>query len=300
MDVSVIIVNYNTKAYLNDCLKSVYQHTKDIEFEVLVSDNGSTDGSIESVKQNFKNVILIENKKNIGFGAANNKALDIAKGEFILFLNSDTVLINNGIKIFYDFWYNYPHPELLGALGCNLLNKDLRITNSGGCFFAFWRDLKYFFKIYCYLILISFGYKRKKRVPVVNKYFGEIDVIVGADLFLKNNEDAYFDDYFFLYHEEVDLEYRLAKKGLKRILIDGPEIIHFEGKSDNADVLNKKYAYHSSFSRINDFLSRIKYYKKNKNNPVAFFLLKFIILLIFIYPPLFTRTSRYLKDLLAI
>ena len=94
MDVSVIIVNYNTKVLTFNCLSSVFEMVKDIQFEVIVSDNGSTDGSIEMIKENFPQVILIENGENLGFGAANNRALKIAKGKYIFYLNSDTVLLN--------------------------------------------------------------------------------------------------------------------------------------------------------------------------------------------------------------
>ena len=97
IDVSVIIVNYNTKLLLQNCLDSVYSQTGDIFFEVIVSDNGSTDGSIEMVKVNFPNVILIENNTNLGFGTANNRGLKIAQGKYILYLNSDTVLKNNAV-----------------------------------------------------------------------------------------------------------------------------------------------------------------------------------------------------------
>ena len=86
LDVSVIIVNYNTKDLTYNCLKSVFEMTKNINFEVIVSDNGSTDGSIEMIKTDFPSVILIENNSNLGFGAANNKGLDVAKGKYIFYL----------------------------------------------------------------------------------------------------------------------------------------------------------------------------------------------------------------------
>ena len=102
-DVSIIIVNYNTKQLLADCLKSIYEQTNNIDFEVIVSDNGSVDGSIEMLKRDFSQVILIENNANLGFGAANNRGLEVAKGKYIFYLNSDTVLLNNAVKIFFDY-----------------------------------------------------------------------------------------------------------------------------------------------------------------------------------------------------
>ena len=106
MDFSIIIVNYNTSKFFKNCLLSIYEHTKNIEFEVIVSDNGSTDGSIEMLKSTFPNVILLENNQNLGFGTANNKALKKANGKYILYLNSDTIILNNAIKLFYDYWEN--------------------------------------------------------------------------------------------------------------------------------------------------------------------------------------------------
>ena len=102
MDVSIIIVNYNTKDLIKNCIDSIYEQTKDIKFEIIVSDNGSVDGSIEMIKSEFPNVILIENNANLGFGTANNRGLKIAKGKYIFYLNSDTVLLNNAVKLYPD------------------------------------------------------------------------------------------------------------------------------------------------------------------------------------------------------
>lgn len=100
MDVSIIIVNYNTKELTRNCLRSIFDQTKDVDFEVIVSDNGSTDGSIEMIRAEFPQVILIENNANLGFGAANNRGLKIARGKYVFYLNSDTVLLNNAVKLF--------------------------------------------------------------------------------------------------------------------------------------------------------------------------------------------------------
>ena len=123
MQVSVIIVNFNTRELLRNCLNSIYSQTKDISFEVIVSDNGSVDGSVEMLRSDFPQVILVDNKANLGFGTANNKGLDVAKGEFVFYLNSDTLLLNNAIKIFYDYWKQH-ESEQLGALGCNLVDGE--------------------------------------------------------------------------------------------------------------------------------------------------------------------------------
>jgi GT2 family glycosyltransferase len=134
MDVSIIIVNYNTKELIHNCLASIYEQTKDISFEVIISDNGSTDGSVEMVKNEFPYVKLVANNENIGFGAANNRALKIANGKYIFYLNSDTVLLNNAVKIFFDYWENTEEKEKIGALGTNLIDADGKIIHSWGMF----------------------------------------------------------------------------------------------------------------------------------------------------------------------
>lgn len=103
MDVSVIIVNYNTKDLILNCIQSIYEKTKDLTFEIIVSDNDSKDDSIKQISSQFPEVKIIENKKNLGFGMANNEGFKIAQGKYVFCLNPDTILINNAIKFLYDF-----------------------------------------------------------------------------------------------------------------------------------------------------------------------------------------------------
>ncbi|MGN0014157.1 MAG: glycosyltransferase family 2 protein [Candidatus Gastranaerophilaceae bacterium] len=132
MDVSVILVSYNTKELTRDCLKSLYQYTYDIEFEVFVVDNNSQDGSCEMIEQEFQQVKLIKNPDNKGFGSANNVAIRQSCGKYIFCLNTDTVLLNNSIKQFFDFMEKEENQKV-GACGCQLLDKDMKIQHSYGC-----------------------------------------------------------------------------------------------------------------------------------------------------------------------
>ena len=175
MDVSIIIVNYNTCDLTRNCLKSVFEQTKDIDFEVIVSDNGSKDGSIEMIKKEFPQVILIENNANLGFGAANNRGLKIAKGKYVFYLNSDTILLNNAVKCFFDYWENSPEKDTIGALGGNLLNEDGNVIHSGTDLPTAKSELYNFFR--CILssvglkkIFLQFGWKKK----TYSHYVGEI------------------------------------------------------------------------------------------------------------------------------
>lgn len=286
MDVSIIIVSYNTKDVIRKCLESIYEHTHDINFEVIVSDNGSTDGSIEMLKTAYPQVILIENNANLGFGAANNRGLEIAKGKYVFYLNSDTVLLNNAVKIFFDYWETSPEKEKIGALGSVLLNENLETMHSGAPFPSYKSFCKiqakrlvyHIIKSFLIVLQLSFLYeKKRKKIPA--KVFVKIGDtegdITGADLFVLNNTYARFDENFFMYCEETDLELRLKENGLKRIIIDGPKIQH----------LHKTFFLGvniTSFSEICMQISSIYYSKKNFKKSA--FILRFLIWLDWLNP----------------
>lgn len=261
MNVSIIIVNYNTCDLTRNCLKSIFEQTKDIDFEVIVSDNGSKDGSIEMIKNEFPQVILIENDVNLGFGAANNRGLKIAKGKYVLYLNSDTILLNNAVKCFFDYWENSPDKDKIGALGGNLIDVNGNVTHSGSGLPSAKNELSYFFR--CILsslglkkLFLKFGMKRKTYL----QFIGEIGYVTGADLFMLNNDDAKYDESYFMYYEESDLQFHLQQKERKSFIILGPKIIHLEGGSDKKD--NSKYDFAKNTSRYY-WQSCVYYLRKN-------------------------------------
>lgn len=304
LNVSIIIVNYNTKKLLADCLNSIYEHTKDVSFEVIVSDNGSIDGSIEMLKIDFPQVILLENNENLGFGVANNRGLAIAKGKYIFYLNSDTILLNNSIKMFFDYWEENGEKENIGALGCNLQDRNGNIVHS----WAKFPDYKYditglYHNVYGFLKLAIQHFSLKKQIPEykntnsLEKYIGQTDYIVGADLFLLNNADAYFDEDFFMYCEETYLQYNLYKKCKSRLLIDGPEIIHLEGASSKkitSDIIHKE----ASFSSIENKISKVIYFKKTGVSTFKILIMKLLIILLWLNPMLIKSNKKYIKKLL--
>ena len=301
-DVSIIIVNYNTKQLLSDCLMSIYEQTKEIDFEVIVSDNGSVDGSIEMLKADFSQVRLIENNENLGFGTANNRGLAIAKGKYIFYLNSDTVLLNNAVKIFFDYFEENGERENIGALGCNLINAENEVSHSYGHFLNINEELhNSIHQLYgiTKLSLQKLFFKKKTFSPKKQskKYIGEVDVIIGADLFIRNDEYAKFDERFFMYHEEQDLQYQLFKHGKKRLIINGPKIIHLEGKSSEKqkdEILNL-----SSFSNIYCTISMFIFFKKNycKNFSLKVYVLQILKTLLWLNPMLFRTNGKYIKEL---
>lgn len=221
MDVSIIIVNYNTKYLLADCLATVFEKTKDVTYEVIVVDNASTDGSEEYITKRFPNIKWINSGENLGFGRANNLGAKYASGKYLFLLNSDTLLLNNAIRIFFDYAESHQH-EKIGTLGSWLLDKDEKPNNSFGFFPCAKNEI-------CYLL-------GKYQLPSLKDITEEkeVDYITGADLFIEKcvfeGLDG-FDKNIFMYYEETDLQYRLARRGLSRKIIPGPRIIHLEGGS---------------------------------------------------------------------
>ena len=294
MDVSIIIVNYNTKELTQKCLASIFEHTRGIVFEVIVSDNGSTDGSIELIKSKFSQVILLENNINLGFGAANNRGLAVAKGKYVFYLNSDTVLLNNAVKFFFDFFENKSKECKIGALGGILLDENYLPIHSGAPFPTYISLCKQ--QLHClgfHIIksilqvfhLKQIYLKKQKNFSLsVSIQAGETQGdITGADLFLLNNQYAYFDERYFMYLEETDLELKLKKNGFKFFLLSEPRIQHLTRKIDEKNFIVK-------FSEICIQNSSVYYAKKNFNSN-AFFL-RFLILLDRLNPYLWKMIKR--------
>lgn len=295
VDVSIIIVNYNTKNLLKNCINSIYLHTSEINFEIIVSDNGSSDGSIEMIKKYFPKVVLIENKANLGFGKANNIGKRIANGKYIFYLNSDTEIKNNAIKLFYEFWEKNTTNDL-GALGANLLDYKNEIMHSFANFPSYkkmiFEPIKFFVTANIKSILSIFfnnGVNNIKITRNFSKYSGDVGYITGADLFLLNDNNALFDERFFMYYEECDLELNLAKNGKRRVIIDGPIIYHLENGSDKT---KKGYSFSSIFNEI----SRIKYYRKNMKFHIFIPVIKFFVLLTWLNPVIFKKSRKYFKE----
>lgn len=217
LQVSIIIVNYNTKNLLANCLRSVYEQTVGVGFEIIVVDNASTDGSKEHITTLFPNVIWIDSGANMGFGGANNMGANSAKGEYLFMLNSDTILKNNAIAIFLDYMQKYDDQHI-GIIGGYLRDKDGNINFSYGRFPSAVQEFRYIFsKIHSF------------KVSVATR---TVDFVSGADMFMKRelfNRIGGFDPNIFMYYEETDLQYRLHNAGYKQKVIEGPDIIHLEG-----------------------------------------------------------------------
>lgn len=225
IDVSIIIVNYNTRNITAECIDSIFEKTEGVTFEIILVDNASNDGS-RDVFSNDNRIVYIYNNENIGFGRANNKGLEIAKGRNIFFLNSDTFLVNNAVKILSD--YLDKHSEV-GACGGNLYSRKYVPVHS------FKRNLPSVFSeldvLFAGILSVVYGHNREFN------YKGEpmsIGYITGADLMVKHdllNEVGGFNVQFFMYYEDTELCYRIKRSGYLLMSIPNAKILHFEGGS---------------------------------------------------------------------
>jgi len=234
MTLSIIIPSYNTKGLLKDCLESIYRETKNIKFEVIVIDNGSKDGSVEMVKKNFSEVKLLTLLKNIGYGKANNLGVKKAKGEWLLFLNSDTVIKNKAIDKVFKKITNHKSQITNLIIGCKLLNPDGSIQPSAGYFPTLGRVLATMFFLDDLPILneLTKPYQQSRRTFYQKRQ--EVDWVTGAFLLIKKGlfcELGGFDESFFMYAEEVDMCFRAKQKGARVFYTPLAEVIHLKGAS---------------------------------------------------------------------
>ena len=207
MDVSIIIVNTNTKAVLKQALKSIFEKTKDITFEVIVVDNSSHDGSPQMVQEEFPSVTLVESE-NKGFGYANNVGAKYAKGKYLFLLNPDTIVLNNAVKILFDFIDSHPK---VGICGGNLFDAAKKPAPSYQMFLpSVVGELDNFLRIARIIYGKNRYFNHTKKPLKVKGYITGADLMISADLFLQLNG---FDTDFFVYYEETELTFRVKKLG---------------------------------------------------------------------------------------
>jgi GT2 family glycosyltransferase len=226
--VSIIILSWDTKQLLRNCLKSL----RGMAVEVIVVDNGSTDGSPAMVAKEFPQVKLIRNKKNLGFGTANNQGMKIATSDYFLLLNSDTVVKDEAPLKMAAFLAKNPQA---GAVGCRLLNPDGSLQPSAGPF----PDLKVSFV----MLFLEHWLKDLARTSFAKTT--EVDWVMGAALMVRREvikKAGWMDEGVFMYMDEVEWCYRIKKAGFKVFFYPGAEIVHLFGASSKsgrtAPILN--------------------------------------------------------------
>lgn len=230
MDVSVIIVSYNTIDHIMNCIDSVYNKTKDIDFEIVVVDNNSPDNTVELLKEKYSNLSnfrVLELNENIGFGRANNAGFEIIKGRNVLLLNPDTILINNAIKVLSDYIDNN---QKVGICGGNLFNEEMQPIHS------FCRRLPGLYSELNSLLrgyLDRFFYGKNAQFNHLSKNIS-VGYVTGANMMMRNAilaKVGYFNPTFFMYFEETELTYRIRQAGYSVMSVPEAEIQHLKGKS---------------------------------------------------------------------
>ena len=223
IDVSIIIVNWNTCKITCDCLKSVYEQTQDILFGVIVVDNASSDDSVAVIKRDFPGVILIENSENRGFAAANNQGMAIAKARYVILLKSDTVIL---------VAYAVVHREA-AVVGCRVLNSDRSLQRT--CFmFPSLLNMN-LSSTYLYKLFPRSSFFGRERMSWWDRNdIREVDVVTGCFMLIRREaieQVGMMDERFFMYGEETDWCYRFKKAGWKVMFTPCAEIIHLGGQS---------------------------------------------------------------------
>lgn len=236
-DVSVVVVNWNTKDLLRDCLQSIYTETRGITFEAIVIDNASSDDSVQMVHDEFPNTILIANKDNRGFAAANNQGLQRARGRYVLLLNSDALIQDGAIQKTVRY---ADRDEQIAVVGCQVWENESEIQKTCFRFHTPWN-------LFCTTTGIA-------RLAPHSAIFGgekilswkrmderEVDVVSGMFMLVRRaaiEQVGLLDEAFFIYCEETDWCYRMKKAGWKNMFWPGARIIHRDGGGKSTQKVN--------------------------------------------------------------
>jgi len=249
---SIVIVSFNSIKFLNNCLVSIFANTNGLALDVIVVDNNSSDGTEKKISEKYQNITLIKKHKNLGFAKACNQGLKVATGDYLLFLNPDTVIKKDTLVRSIKFLHSNPG---IGLIGCKLLNIDGTLQPSSS-------DFPYLHKL---IIDHALGWRifpHSLRGKLLTKYWAhdkikEVDWVMGAFMLMRRsliNQLGGFDEAFFLYGEDLELCFRVNKAGFKVVFFPNAEIIHIGNPGWDAerlehvyDALLKFYSKHFSF-----------------------------------------------------
>jgi GT2 family glycosyltransferase len=262
MDLSIIYVNWNSLDYLRESIASVYEHTQNISFEIVVVDNASPERGVDTLKDLFPEVLVIESSQNLGFAGANNVGFRRSTGEYVLFLNPDTQLIAPSINIMLD---HAKSRSDAGIVGCKLLNTDRSIQLSSIQTFptilnqaldAEYLRLRW---PHCFLWKIAPLFEENATlVPV--------DVIPGACMLLRRSvfeQAGMLSEDYFMYAEDLDLNYKTKAAGFRNYYVGETAIIHHGGRSSSRQKA-------SNWATIKKYQAMVRLFRKTRGGVYAF------------------------------
>jgi N-acetylglucosaminyl-diphospho-decaprenol L-rhamnosyltransferase len=232
MDLSIIYVNWNSVDFLRESIASVYQHTSELSFEIVVVDNASPQQGVDSIKETYPEVTIIQSGKNLGFAGANNLGCRHSSGEYLLFLNPDTRLISPSIHTMLGYIKDLPDA---GIVGCKLLNSDLSVQLSSIQVFPTILnqalDTEYLRLRWPHFALWKIAPLFSETVKLIR-----VDVIPGACMLLRRaafERAGTFSEEYFMYAEDIDLNYKLKAAGFSNYYVGETAIIHHGGRSSS-------------------------------------------------------------------
>jgi len=261
-ELSIVFVNYNDRIHLEKSLASLQKNVQDIDYEVIVVDNNSSDGSLAFLRENFPSVRTMGNKENLGYARANNQGIRESKGEYVLLLNTDTIINPGALNLLLQEMKKDPG---IGGIGPALLTDKNNYQVSFGKKVNFISELfqKYFLNFYYKLILKN---DKKNR---------EVNWLSGACLLTKRNilkEVGLFDENFFLYFEDIDLCLRIKEKGWCLVYFPRAEVLHAGGGSTESFRLSSRFHYRKS---------QLYFYEKH-NSKISLILLRIYLRICFV------------------
>ena len=286
MELSVIIVSFNVREFLKHCLLTVKKASENIDCEIFVVDNNSADGSGNMVEREFPEIILIKNEINSGFSAANNQAIKLSKGRFILLLNPDTLVEHDTFEKCITFMNTHPDA---GALGVRMINGDgtflpeskRALPTPGTAFFKSFG--------FSYLFPASVIFNRYYLTHIDSFETSVTEVISGAFMFIRKetiSRTGLLDEDFFMYGEDIDMSYRMLQTGYNNYYFPETQIIHFKGSSTDREKYTDILYFYSAM--------RIYVRKRSSEKKPGFFY-------VFLIPVIYFReglalTKRLIKN----
>jgi hypothetical protein len=256
MELSIIFVNWNSVDYLRECIASIYENAHGISFEIIVVDNASPQGGVETIHEQFRDVKIIKSPTNVGFAKANNIGFEQSTGSYVLFLNPDTQLLGPTLNILLGHIKSLPDA---GIVGCKMLNTDRTVQIT---------SIQRFPTILNQVINAEYLQLRWPDCPLwsIGPLFSneakvvKVEVIPGACMLLRREVFAQvgmFSDDYFMYAEDLDLNYKLKQAGYTNYYVGEATIIHHGGRSSSRQKV-------SQWSTTMKYRAMTRYYRKTR------------------------------------